>query len=242
MWLLVKYVCCMYTFAVWVTTVYYMPSDIQRMPYSIWECRSWAHRWLWHWSLRCQTFCYLPSHWAWQPLTGMNLYYLVTGAQGCEQLAQSHYVAASWPWVKPITFWWFVWCPPISSHALNATYDLGIRALCWSVDGVFQWLQYTCDVHDGRRCTVTAGSSDALGAVCQCSDVVVDSSAGRRYLHAAHGRRVKSETLLALFATNSRNLSLLSVIMSAAVYYYYYYYVRLMALFQDNLHKPAPER
>ena len=25
-------------------------------------------------------------------------------------------------------------------------------------------------------------------------------------------------------------------------YYYYYYYIRLMAFFQDNLGKPAPER
>jgi len=48
------------------------------------------------------TFRAAEHHW---PLTSSKWYCLVTGEQGCEQLAQSCYAAASDPGVKPATSW-----------------------------------------------------------------------------------------------------------------------------------------
>jgi len=53
------------------------------------------------WPVQCQTYAYLPSPRASLPVVCTKLYYLVTGAAGCEQLAQSCYVAAPQPQVNP---------------------------------------------------------------------------------------------------------------------------------------------
>jgi len=50
----------------------------------------------------------LPTHWhpgadCHRPMAGSNLYCLMTGGQGCEQLAESRYVAAPRPGVEPVT-------------------------------------------------------------------------------------------------------------------------------------------